>query len=53
MGNQPFYLKKKRKKKLHNASIIDKFGMYLPNHHELTETQIDFICNIVNSIIKD
>ena len=53
MGNQPFYLKKKRKNKLHNASIIDKFGMYLPNHHELTETQIDFICNIVNSIIKD
>ena len=48
MGNQPFYIKKKRKTYIKNASIIDKYGFYLPNHHLITKKNINFICKIVN-----
>ena len=36
---------------LKNADKVHDFGMYLPNHHELTKEQILHICDIVNSSI--
>ena len=51
MGNQPFYKKKKGKETFVNASIVDKFGIYLPNHQNLDINQINFISNIINAII--
>ena len=45
MGQQPF-LKSKLiiKNKLPSAEFIDKHGLYLPNHANLTIKDVDFIC---------
>ena len=48
MNKQPFFLKNKKINSFKYSSIIDKYGMYLPNHHKLSKDQIDFICNIFN-----
>ena len=48
MGTQPFYVKKYGKKELDNASIVDKFGFYLPNHPKLLKDDIILISNIIN-----
>ncbi len=48
MGTQPFYVKKYGKKELDNASIVDKFGFYLPNHPKLSKDDIILISNIIN-----
>ena len=32
-----------------NAKLIDKYGFYLPNHHDLTEEEITMICGIINN----
>ena len=44
MGQQPFWSKKiKNKPSLPNAEFIDKYGIYLPNHANLSSKDIDFI----------
>lgn len=48
MGTQPFYIDRYGRKEFHNASLIDKYGFYLPNHPELEETDIQKICDIIN-----
>ena len=47
MGEQPFWLKKYKKPKLPNAEKIHKYGLYLPNHENLTEEQVKYICEKV------
>ena len=49
MGTQPFYVKKYGRKKLTNASIIDKYGFYVPNHPGLKEKDILKITNIIKN----
>ena len=34
------------------SDIIGKKGMYLPNHQDLTESQILYIRSIINKIAK-
>lgn len=53
MNNQPFFKKRKKSKFLKNSYQIDKFGMYLPNHHKLTIDQINYICNTVNKVLEN
>lgn len=48
MGNQPFYVKKYGVCELPNAEKVRQHGMYLPNHHLLSEQEIKQICEIVN-----
>ena len=48
MGQQPFWIKKYKKPKLPNAEKIHKYGLYLPNHENLTEKQVKYICDKVN-----
>ena len=44
VGQQPFWKKKLFKKnRLPNAEFIDKYGLYLPNHANLSLKDIDFI----------
>ena len=44
MGQQPFWKNSLSKKnKLPNAEFIDKYGLYLPNHANLSLEDIDFI----------
>jgi CDP-6-deoxy-D-xylo-4-hexulose-3-dehydrase len=53
MGTQPFYVKKYGRKELPNASIVDSCGLYVPNHPNLTDEEIERICNcILTSLIK-
>ena len=53
MGVQPFYIKEYGKCILDNAEIVDKYGMYVPNHPGLTEKSIKLICDIVNTVIGE
>lgn len=38
---------------LDNANDIHKYGMYIPNHPELTNDDLNRICNIVNGVINE
>ncbi len=51
MGVQPFYVKLYGKQVLKNSKIVDKYGMYIPNHPKLTEEEIEFTCNLINNVI--
>jgi CDP-6-deoxy-D-xylo-4-hexulose-3-dehydrase len=48
IANKPMWYEKYGKIDLPNANLIDKYGFYLPNHHNLKEEDIDKITNIVN-----
>ena len=52
LENQPFWRRKlqnpSKKPSLKNADIVDKMGLYLPNNHQITEKEVEFICDIVN-----
>ena len=53
MANQPFckeYVNNKEDLKF--AEIVDQFGMYVPNHPELSIEDIDKICEIINGVIN-
>ena len=52
MGQQPFWTKKYKKTKLPNAEKVHKYGLYLPNHENLSEKQVKFICDKVNHKAK-
>ena len=53
MGTQPFYTKKYGRLELPNASIIDKYGFYIPNHPHLKSAEIMLISHIINKGIKE
>ena len=46
MANQPFCINKSiNKEKLKNAEFVDRYGLYLPNHANITLSDIDYITN--------
>jgi CDP-6-deoxy-D-xylo-4-hexulose-3-dehydrase len=47
MGTQPFYKRLFGENKLPNCDIIDSNGIYVPNHPQLTEDEINLICNLI------
>jgi len=51
LGNKPVWYENYEKVSLPNSDIVDKFGFYLPNHQDLTESEILKITNIVNKNI--
>ena len=53
MGVQPFYVKRYGKKVLKNADIVDKFGLYVPNHASLKEDSILEVSSIINDVIGE
>ena len=50
LGNQPFWKKSYGHipLNLESAMIVDQYGMYLPNNHNLKKEEIEKICDIVN-----
>ena len=52
IGRQPFWIKHFGKTKLANADFIHNHGIYLPNHSNLTESEIAYICNNFLKIAK-
>jgi CDP-6-deoxy-D-xylo-4-hexulose-3-dehydrase len=51
MSEQPFWYENYEKILLPNATKVHNLGLYLPNHHELSENEIIFISDIVNKIL--
>ena len=51
INEQPFWYKRYGKSKLKNSELVHYYGMYLPNHHELEDEDIHYICDIVNNTI--
>jgi len=50
IANKPFwYNVNGNSNDLHNANLIDKYGFYIPNHHYLTNLEIETIANIINN----
>lgn len=47
MGTQPFYVSIFGLNKLPNCDIVDRRGLYVPNHDKLSKKDIDKICNII------
>ena len=53
MGTQPFYIEVYGKNIKQNTSLIDKNGLYVPNHPHLTIDEIDRISEIIVNSIKN
>ena len=53
MGTQPFYVKRYGECSLKNSSLIDKCGLYIPNHPGLTLEEIAKVCDLVNREVKN
>jgi CDP-6-deoxy-D-xylo-4-hexulose-3-dehydrase len=52
IGKQPFYSSVYGLNKYDFADIVHEYGLYVPNHPDLTHSDIEHISNIVNSITK-
>ena len=54
LGNQPVWKKHYADVKvdLEKATIVDEYGMYLPNHHDLQEEEIKKVCDIISGVIR-
>ncbi len=51
MGQQPFLEKISfNKKELNNARFVDQYGIYLPNHANISFENIDYVAKIFKSI---
>ena len=48
MASKPLWKEKYKVPKLPNAELIEKYGFYVPNHHDLTIKEMNTIINIVN-----
>jgi len=51
LSKQPFWQKKYPPVELKNAEIVDSFGFYLPNNHQIEEKEIELVCNVINGVI--
>jgi len=51
IGEQPFWKELYGETKLPMASKIHKYGMYVPNNHDITREQVGIICDIVNKVL--
>jgi len=48
LGRQPFWIKRYGEVRLPNADTVSDYGFYLPNNHNLTESEIKMVSSIVN-----
>ncbi len=48
MSTKPMWYERYGKIKLPNASIVNEYGFYLPNHQDLKESEIKLISEIIN-----
>lgn len=51
IGNQPFYKNVYGETDLEFANIVDEYGLYLPNNHQMTNEEIEFVCEKVNEVL--
>ena len=48
MSKKPMWFEKYGHQSLPNCELVNSYGFYIPNHQDLTETQITQIVNIIN-----
>ena len=53
LGSQPFFVDRYGHVDLPNASKVDRFGCYLPNHQLLGDDDVERVCELVNSVPTD
>jgi CDP-6-deoxy-D-xylo-4-hexulose-3-dehydrase len=53
IGKQPFWKDIYGEQSLEFADKVDDFGLYLPNHPNLTEQDIKYVCDLVNEKISE
>jgi|TARA_R110002012_G_scaffold291773_1_gene486421 CDP-6-deoxy-D-xylo-4-hexulose-3-dehydrase len=53
LAKQPIWYENYTPVDLPNADIVDKYGLYIPNNHEMTNQQIKYISNIINPLLKE
>ena len=51
LGQQPYWYTRYGRTFLPNADEIDKNGLYIPNHAELTTEEVEMVCNVINKCI--
>lgn len=52
MGTQPFYIRKYGECILQNANKVDECGIYIPNHPDLSEDEINLMCDLIIKAIS-
>ena len=52
IGRQPFW-KRKYEVKLKNADLLNDFGLYVPNHHSLSEQNVITIAQTINEVTNN
>lgn len=50
LARQPYWFERYGETPLKNCDLIHDQGMYIPNNHELTPSEIKFICDIINAV---
>ncbi len=48
MANKPLWYERYDRKEFKNANVIDRYGFYVPNHQDMTNEDIEYICKIIN-----
>lgn len=51
MGLQPAWVNLYGEEPMANANIVEKYGMYIPNHQDLRHKDIKRICSIINRMV--
>jgi len=52
IGKQPYWINLYGESNFYFADIVDNYGMYLPNNPDMTMEDIEYVCDIINSIIS-
>lgn len=47
MGRQPMWVKRYGEVVKTNATIVDHYGIYVPNHEDITESDVNKVCDII------
>ena len=49
MSKKPMWFEKYGHQSLPNCELVNEYGFYIPNHQDLTESQIKNILSIINN----
>ena len=52
IGRHPFWAKRYGDPQLKNADIVHDFGIYMPNHHNLSEEHVKFVCETFKQVAR-
>jgi len=51
INEHPFWYERYGKENLPNSKLVHKYGIYIPNNHQMTDDEIDKVINIINKNI--